>query len=86
MGLFWKHLWLVLLKELFSLLNGFFIYVRYELSIHEIVHFENFLFHLKKKNRKKRNDKNEKKREKQILEKEKGQKKEEKKRKEKNKK
>ena len=64
MGLFWKHLWLVLLKELFSLLNGFFIYVRYELSIHEIVHFENFLIHLKKKIEKKRNDKNEKKRKK----------------------
>ena len=53
---------LVYLKELFSLSNEMFIYVRYELSIHEIVPFEVFLFHLTKKRKKKKTMKNEKKR------------------------
>ena len=43
---------LVSLKELFSSSNGLFIYVRYELYIHEIMPLEAFLFHLKKNKKK----------------------------------
>jgi len=53
---------LVLLKELFFLSNGLFIYVRYELFIHEIVPFEVFPFPLEKNEKKKEMKKNEKKR------------------------